>query len=92
MLGINNYSTNMDLIITIIFGAIVGWVASIITGTNSKMGALLNIIVGILGSMLGNWIMGLLGRAPGSGFNLYSFGVALGGAVILLALVKLIRK
>ena len=82
----------MDILAIIIFGAIVGWVASIIMGTNSKMGALLNVIIGVLGSMLGNWIMGLLGKAPVSGFNLHSFLVALGGAIVLLGIVKLVRN
>ena len=81
----------MSIIITIIFGALVGWVASILTGSNSKMGALLNIIVGVLGSMIGNKLVTLLGMPAASGFSWYSFAVALGGAVLLLVIVKLIR-
>ncbi len=80
----------MNIIILIIFGALVGWVASLIVGTNE--GLILDIIIGIVGSVLGGWILGFFDKSGVTGFNLYSFGVALLGAVVLLVIVKAIRR
>jgi uncharacterized membrane protein YeaQ/YmgE (transglycosylase-associated protein family) len=80
----------MNIILWIIFGAIVGWVASLIMKTDAEQGALMNIIVGIIGAVLGGWVMNLLGYGGVTGFNLPSFLVALLGAVVLIGLVKLI--
>lgn len=73
----------------IILGGLAGWVASMIMKTNESMGLLLNIVVGIVGAVIGNFVFGLLGGSGTTGFNLWSFIVALIGAVILLFLVKL---
>ncbi len=81
----------MGIILWIIFGGLVGWVASMIMNTNAQQGLILNIVVGIIGALLGGWIMSLLGFGDVNGFNLYSFLVALLGAVILIAIVKAIR-
>lgn len=83
----------MSLLIYIIFGGLVGWIASMLMGTDGQQGIILNIVVGIVGSMLGTWIFGLLGIGGGvSGFNLSSFVVALVGAVVLIAILKAILK
>jgi uncharacterized membrane protein YeaQ/YmgE (transglycosylase-associated protein family) len=79
----------MSIILWIIFGAIVGWVASLVMGTNDSL--VLNIILGIVGAMLGGWLMSFLGESGVTGFNLYSMFVALIGSVILIAIVKAIR-
>lgn len=79
----------MGIILWIIFGGLVGWIASLIMKTNE--GLILNIILGIVGALLGGWIMSFLGKSGMTGFNLYSFLVALLGAVILIAIVKAIR-
>lgn len=76
----------------IIFGAIAGWIASLIAGTNDRQGCLLNIIVGVVGAFIGGALMqGLTGQPFNFGFDLRSFVVAVVGAVILLALVRLAR-
>ncbi|KKR20822.1 MAG: Transglycosylase-associated protein [Parcubacteria group bacterium GW2011_GWE2_39_37] len=80
----------MEIIIWIIMGAVVGWVASMIMGTSE--GLLLDIVIGIVGAVIGGWLMGYFGYGGVSGFNLYSFIVALLGAIILLAIVKAIRR
>lgn len=82
----------MGIILWIIFGALVGWVASLIMKTDAQQGSLMNIIVGIVGALIGGFIMNSLGNAGTTGFNLYSFLVALLGAVILIAIVKAIRR
>lgn len=82
----------MGIILWIVFGALVGWVASMIMKTNAQQGALLNIVVGIVGAVLGGWIMSSLGETGTTGFNLYSFLVALLGAIVLIAIVKALRR
>lgn len=82
----------MGIIIWIIFGGIVGWIASLIMKTNSQQGMLLDILVGIVGAVIGGWIMSMLGESPVTGFNLYSFIVAIIGAVILIAIVRALRR
>jgi uncharacterized membrane protein YeaQ/YmgE (transglycosylase-associated protein family) len=67
---------------TLIIGGIVGWLASIIMKTNAQMGVIANILVGVVGSLLGFWLAGLLGIAPAGG--ILRFIVALVGAVVLI--------
>lgn len=82
----------MGIILWIIFGAIAGWIASIIMKTDGQQGPLLNIIVGIIGAVIGGWVMNILGQGGVSGFNLYSLIVAIVGAIALIAIVKAIRR
>ncbi|HRH55303.1 MAG TPA: GlsB/YeaQ/YmgE family stress response membrane protein [Candidatus Paceibacterota bacterium] len=82
----------MEFLIWIVFGALAGWIASMIMKTNGQQGLLLDIIVGIVGAVLGGWIMSLFGQQGVEGFNLYSFLVAVLGAVVLLAIVKMVRR
>jgi len=83
----------MGLVAWLIFGAIAGWVASMIAGTNERQGCLLNIIVGIVGAFIGGFLYSLLtGRQLDFGFDLTSFIVAIVGAVILLFIVTSVRS
>jgi uncharacterized membrane protein YeaQ/YmgE (transglycosylase-associated protein family) len=81
----------MGLILYIVFGGLVGWVASLLMKTDSSQGIFLNVVVGIVGAILGSWIMSFFGEAGVTAFNLYSFMVALIGAVVLLFIVRLFR-
>ena len=81
----------MGIILWIIFGAFVGWVASLIMKTDASQGTFLNIVVGIVGALIGGAIMSMLGKYPVTGFNLYSFLVALLGAMVLIGIVKAVR-
>jgi len=79
----------MGLIMWLIVGGIVGWLASIIMKTNEQQGIVLNVAVGIAGSFLA----GLVGaRSINAGINIGSILVSIVGAVALLALVNLIRR
>lgn len=81
----------MGIIYWIVFGALAGWVGSLIMGTDGQQGIVLNIVVGVIGAGLGGYIMEYFGKGGVTGFNLYSFMVAVIGAVVLLAIVKLFR-
>jgi len=82
----------MGVILWIIFGALVGWVASLVMNTDGEQGALLNVVVGIVGAVLGGWLMSFLGQTGVTGFNLYSFAVAIIGAVVLITVIKFFRN
>lgn len=81
----------MQILLWIILGGITGWIASIIMKTDASQGIILNVVVGTVGAVLGGWIMNALGQSGASGFNLYSFLVALLGAVVLIAVAKAIN-
>ena len=82
----------MGIILWIIFGGLVGWVASLIMKTDAQQGIMLNIIVGIIGAVIGGWLMSFFGQGAVNGFNFYSFLVALLGAIVLIAIVKALRR
>lgn len=82
----------MSILAWIIFGALAGWLASIITGRNASQGAIGNIIVGIIGAFLGGILFNLFGAEGVEGFNLYSLVVAIIGATVLLWIVNMFSK
>lgn len=85
----------MNLIIWLIVGGLIGWVASIVMKTNGQQGILLNVIVGIVGAFLGGWLISpLVGVATinQDSFSLPALVVSLVGALILLAIVNLVRR
>lgn len=77
----------LDIILWIVLGALAGWIASMIMGRDAQMGALANILVGIVGAVIGGLVMNLFGAAGVTGFNIYSLLVAILGAVVLLFIV-----
>ena len=81
----------MGLILWLIIGGVIGWIASMIMRTAAPQGIFLNIIVGIVGAFIGGLILsgGSINNAP---LTLTSFIVSLLGAVILLAIVNLVRR
>lgn len=82
----------MNFLLWIVFGAIVGWVASMIMKTDNQQGMLMNIVFGVVGAFLGGWLFEMFGAQGVTGFNLYSFVVALVGAVIVIGLAKMVMK
>ncbi len=81
----------MGLVSWLIFGAFVGWIASIITKNDAEMGCVTNIAVGILGSAIGGFIAGELGIGSYRNWTFPGFAIAILGAVILLAILNFIR-
>jgi uncharacterized membrane protein YeaQ/YmgE (transglycosylase-associated protein family) len=85
----------MNILIYLIIGAFVGWVASRIMGTDRQQGLLLNIVVGIVGAFVAGWFISpLLGISTinQGNFSIPALLVSLGGAVILLAVINLFRR
>ncbi len=85
----------MNIIIWLIVGGVIGWLASIFMGTNNQQGIFLNIVVGIVGAMLGGWLISPLvgaGTINQANFSLPALLVSFVGAVILLAVVNLIQR
>ena len=85
----------MNIIIWLIVGGIVGWLASLVMRTDAQQGILLNVIVGLVGAFLGGWVGGMLGISGANindGFSVTGFIISLIGAVILLAIVNLFRR
>ena len=77
----------MDLIISIVIGGIIGWLASIVMKTNAQMGIIANVLVGIVGAALGHWVAGQLGISAG---GIGGWLVSLAGAIILIAILRAI--
>lgn len=82
----------MNFLAWIILGALAGWIASIIMGKNKKMGAIANIVVGIIGAFIGGFIMNLFGVDVAMEFSLSSLLVAILGAVVLLYVVGMFSR
>ncbi len=80
----------MGILLWILFGALVGLVASMVMGGGG--GLLWDVIVGIVGAVIGGFLMSLIGKSGVGGFNLYSFLVALLGACVLIAIVRALRR
>ncbi len=85
----------MNFIIWIVVGGILGWLASLVMRTDAQQGLLLNIVVGIVGALLGGWLLAPLfgtGTINQNDFSISSLLVSFLGAVILLAVVNLLRR
>jgi uncharacterized membrane protein YeaQ/YmgE (transglycosylase-associated protein family) len=85
----------MNFIIWIVVGGLLGWIASMIMKTDAQQGMILNVVVGIVGALLGGWLLAPLfgtGTINQRDFSIGSLLVSLLGAVILLAIVNLFRR
>jgi uncharacterized membrane protein YeaQ/YmgE (transglycosylase-associated protein family) len=85
----------MNLIIWLVIGGLLGWVASIMMRTDAQQGVLLNVVVGIVGALLAGWFISPMVGVPTINEGTFSAGallVSLVGAVILLAIVNLVRR
>ena len=85
----------MGIILWLVIGGVIGWLASIVMRTDGSQGIFLNIVVGIVGAFLGGWLIGPLLGAPSINSGVISIGsllVSFLGAVVLLAIVNLITR
>jgi uncharacterized membrane protein YeaQ/YmgE (transglycosylase-associated protein family) len=84
----------MGWIIALIVGGVAGWLASVLMNRDASMGIFLNIVVGCVGSVVGNWIAGPLLGISGSvqEFSITGLVVAVIGAVVLVGIVNLIQR
>lgn len=85
----------MNIIIWLAIGGLIGWLASVVMRTDGQQGILLNVVVGIVGAILGGWVLSpLVGVTTinQSNFSLAGLLVSLAGAVVLLAIVNLVRR
>lgn len=78
----------MDVLLWIVLGALAGWIASMLTGSNAEQGWLGNIVTGIIGAFIGGFVLRLFGGSGVTGFNLASLLTAILGAVILLSIMR----
>ena len=81
----------INLLIWLVAGAIIGWVASIMMRTNAQQGTILNIVVGVLGALVGGFLLGA-NTINQNVFNLNALLVSLVGAVVLLAVVNMVQR
>ena len=85
----------INFIIWLVVGGVIGWLASMVMRTNAAQGIVLNVIVGIVGAMLGGWLISPLlgaGTINQGDFSIVGLVVSFVGALILLAIVNLIRR
>lgn len=82
----------MNFLLWIILGLAAGWLASVVMKTNQSQGALMDIILGVVGALVGGFAMSLLGQPGVTGFNIYSLFVATLGAVVLIWVGRLLAR
>lgn len=82
----------MNILLWIILGLVSGWLASVVMKTNQKQGPLMDIFLGIMGALVGGFVLSLLGQAGTTGFNLYSLLVATLGAILLIFLGRMVNR
>lgn len=81
----------MGILLWIIFGAVAGWAASIIMKTNSSQGTMMDIVLGIVGAVVGGFLMGMVGQSGVTGLNLYSMIVAVAGAAVVIYFGRMLK-
>lgn len=83
----------MNIVIWLVVGGVIGWLASLLMNTNGQQGLLLNVVVGIVGALLAGWFISPLvgvGTINQNNFSLPALGVSFLGAALLLAVVNLV--
>lgn len=81
----------MDILVWIIFGALAGWIASMFMKTDSSQGLVMDVIMGIVGAIVGGFVMNFFGKSGVTGFNFYSLAVAIVGACIVIYAGRMLR-
>ncbi len=78
----------MEILIAIVIGGIIGWLASLVMKTDAQMGIIANVIVGIIGAGLGHWLAPMLGL--GAAGSVVQWLISIGGAILLILLLKVL--
>ena len=81
----------MGILLWIVFGALAGWIASMFMKSDSDQGLVMDIIMGVIGSVVGGFIMEFFGKSGVTGFNLYSMAVAVLGACVVIFIGRKLR-
>lgn len=81
----------MGILLWIVFGALAGWIASMFMKSDSNQGFFMDVVMGIIGSVVGGFIMEFFGQSGVTGFNLYSVIVAVLGACVVIAIGRKLR-
>ena len=82
----------MNFLVFIIFGGIAGWVASVMMKTNARQGMIGDIILGVIGAVVGGWLFSFFGGAGVTGFNLYSLLVAVVGSMVVIWIGRMVSR
>ncbi|MCL4208075.1 GlsB/YeaQ/YmgE family stress response membrane protein [Patescibacteria group bacterium] len=82
----------MNILLWLILGAVSGWIASMIMKTDQQQGIFLDVVLGIVGAVIGGTLMSFFGQPGATGFNFYSLFVSVLGAVALLSLGKFFSR
>ena len=82
----------MNIILWVILGGVAGWLASIVMKTDLEQGMLMDIVLGIIGAVVGGFVLNFLGQAGVTGFNLYSLIVSTIGAIIVIWIGRMLRR
>jgi uncharacterized membrane protein YeaQ/YmgE (transglycosylase-associated protein family) len=80
-----------SIILWVVLGAIAGMIASAVMKSGNQS-IVMDIVLGIIGAVIGGWVMNLVGFGGATGFNLYSLLVAIIGAIILIAVARMVRR
>lgn len=81
----------MDILLWILFGGISGWITSLIMKTDMNQGTLEDVVLGIVGAVVGGFLFNTFGAPGVTGFNLYSLVVAVIGAVVIILVGRILR-
>lgn len=82
----------MNFLVYIAFGAIAGWLASLVMKNNASQGLLMDIVMGIVGAVVGGWVFNAFGQPGVTGFNVYSFVVAVIGACVVIWIGRMLMR
>jgi len=82
----------MGIVLWIVFGAFAGWIASVVMKTDSSQGIMTDVVMGVVGAVVGGFLMGLVGQSGVTGFNVYSLVVAVIGAVVVIYAGRMLRN
>jgi len=82
----------MEILAFLVLGGIAGWIASLVMGTDASQGILMNVVIGVIGAVIGGMAFNAFGSSGVTGFNIYSLVVSTIGAIVLLWIVRLFRS